>query len=386
MSETGTEKKQIRHVNSNYDITLVLLVLFLGVFGLVMIYSTSSYNAARYYNDARLYFNRQGMFLIIGFFLMIAVSMVDYRIYIKPLPLIKIRPIWLLYILCLGMQTYVLINGYAAGGSMRWIQIPGIGQQFQPSEITKICFILFVAFLAQSMPRRLDRATGFIAIAIYMIPLLALVALQNLSTAIILAGIMTVLCFVVSRKKGYFIIAGIAMVAGAALFVALEGYRGERITNWLHPENLESGSQILQGLYAIASGGLWGKGLGESIQKLGYIPEVHTDMIFTVICEELGIFGAIAVIALFLMLIWRLFLIATYASDLFGGLIATGVMMHIALQVMINIAVVTASIPATGIPLPFISYGGSSLTVLMVEMGIALSVSKYTNRDTLPDI
>lgn len=385
MSEAGTEKKQIRHVNSNYDITLVLLVLFLGVFGLVMIYSTSSYNAARYYNDARLYFNRQGIFLIIGFFLMIVVSMVDYRIYIKPLPLIKIRPIWLLYILCLGMQTYVLVNGYAAGGSMRWIQIPGIGQ-FQPSEITKICFILFVAFLAQSMPRRLDRATGFIAIAIYMIPLLALVALQNLSTAIILAGIMTVLCFVVSRKKGYFIIAGIAMVAGAALFVALEGYRGERITNWLHPENLESGSQILQGLYAIASGGLWGKGLGESIQKLGYIPEVHTDMIFTVICEELGIFGAIAVIALFLMLIWRLFLIATYASDLFGGLIATGVMMHIALQVMINIAVVTASIPATGIPLPFISYGGSSLTVLMVEMGIALSVSKYTNRDTLPDI
>ncbi len=385
MSEAGTEKKKIRHVNSNYDITLVLLVLFLGVFGLVMIYSTSSYNAARYYNDARLYFNRQGMFLIIGFFLMIVVSMVDYRIYIKPLPLIKIRPIWLLYILCLGMQTYVLVNGYAAGGSMRWIQIPGIGQ-FQPSEITKICFILFVAFLAQSMPRRLDRATGFIAIAIYMIPLLALVALQNLSTAIILAGIMTVLCFVVSRKKGYFIIAGIAMVAGAALFVALEGYRGERITNWLHPENLESGSQILQGLYAIASGGLWGKGLGESIQKLGYIPEVHTDMIFTVICEELGIFGAIAVIALFLMLIWRLFLIATYASDLFGGLIATGVMMHIALQVMINIAVVTASIPATGIPLPFISYGGSSLTVLMVEMGIALSVSKYTNRDTLPDI
>ena len=174
---------------------------------------------------------------------------------------------------------------------------------------------------------------------------------------------------------------GIVVILGAvfiAVFSIVASYRFARIQSWLHPEQLDPGSQILQGMYAIASGGFLGKGLGESIQKLGYIPEVHTDMIFTVICEELGIAGAILVIAVFLMVLWRLYTIASNAPDLFGGLIATGIFTHIALQLILNIAVVTNSIPATGIPLPFISYGGSSLLVLMSEMGLALSVSRYT--------
>ena len=188
-----------------------------------------------------------------------------------------------------------------------------------------------------------------------------------------------------AKKKGYFVIVIILMVAFLAIFVFAAGYRSERIDTWLHPEDVDPSSQIVQGLYAIASGGLWGKGLGHSIQKMGFITEVHTDMIFTVICEELGIFGAIMVIAVFLMLLWRLLHIAVNAPDMFGGLIATGVLTHIALQVLLNIAVVTGSIPATGIPFPFISYGGSSLTVLLIEMGIALSVSKYTNRERATD-
>ncbi|MCR5331388.1 MAG: putative lipid II flippase FtsW [Lachnospiraceae bacterium] len=368
-------------VLSSYDVVLIMLCLFLSVFGLVMIYSTSSYNAARYYGDAKLYFNRQGLFLILGFIAMLIVSRIDYRWYIKPWFGIKwLKPVWMLYLLCLGMQVYVLLKGYEAGGSSRWIKLGSLGN-FQPSEITKICFIVMVAYLAQRSPKKMNYLSGYIAVIIIMAPLLGLVAKQNLSTAIIMAGILTVICFTVSRRKVYYIWVVLLLIAAAVPFVVFAGYRAERIQNWLHPENLESGSQILGGLYAIASGGLWGKGLGESIEKLGYIPEVHTDMIFTIICEELGIFGAILVIATVLFMLWRLMLIAINAPDLYGGLIATGVLAHIALQVMLNIAVVTNSIPATGIPFPFISYGGSSLMVIMIEMGIALSVSNYTVRE-----
>ena len=368
-------------VLSSYDIILILLVLFLSVFGLVMIYSTSSYNAARYYGDAMLYFKRQGLFLVVGFFAMLIVSKINYRWYIKPwFGKALLKPIYFLYLLCIGMQVYVLVFGYAAGGSSRWIRIPGLGN-FQPSEVTKICVILMVAYLAQKAPKRMNYLSGYLVVIIIMSPVLGLVAKLNLSTAIIMAGILTVICFTVARKKGYYVWVGLLLVALVVPFIMFAGYRAERIQNWLDPEKLESGSQILGGLYAIASGGFFGKGLGESIQKLGYIPEVHTDMIFTIICEELGIFGAILVIAAILFMLWRLMLIAINAPDLYGSLIATGVLAHIALQVLLNIAVVTNSIPATGIPFPFISYGGSSLLVLMIEMGIALSVSNYTVRD-----
>lgn len=374
-----------KSVRSNYDIVLVMLVVLLSIFGLVMIYSTSSYNAARYYNDPKLYFNNQGLYLMIGLAAMIVISMIDYRIYIRPIGwLFGIRPVWLLYILCLGMQIYVLFAGYEAGGSSRWIQIPGIGQ-FQPSEITKICFVIFTSYLVSKIPGQMRYFRGFFAVAVYMLPLLVPVAIQNLSTAIIMACIMTAICFVASPKKGYYLVVLALLVVFGAFFIMNSGYRSERIENWRHPENLDNGSQILQGMYAIASGGLWGKGLGESSQKLGYIPEVHTDMIFTVICEELGIFGAIMLIAVFLMLLWRLLLIAINAPDMYGGLLATGVLIQIALQGLLNIAVVTNTIPATGIPFPFISYGGSSLMVLMAETGVALSVSKYTNKDRTVD-
>ena len=148
-----------------------------------------------------------------------------------------------------------------------------------------------------------------------------------------------------------------------------------RIDAWINVETHDKGYQILQGLYAIASGGIFGKGLGESMQKLGFIPESHNDMIFSVICEELGLFGAVALILLFILLLWRIFIIAINAPDLFGGLIATGALAHIAAQVLLNIAVVTSTIPSTGIPLPFISYGGSSIMVILVEIGIVLSIS-----------
>ena len=160
------------------------------------------------------------------------------------------------------------------------------------------------------------------------------------------------------------------------VFITSAGYRGERIDAWLDPENHDKGYQTMQSLYAIGSGGIFGKGLGQSMQKLGFIPESHNDMIFSVVCEELGFFGAICVIIMFMFLIWRCVIIADNARDLYGSLIVIGIMTHIAVQVIINLAVVTNTMPNTGVPLPFISYGGSSMVFILIEMGVVLSVSR----------
>lgn len=380
MTREEMEQGKKRRVRNFYDYSLLFLIIFLVCFGLVMIYSTSSYNATKYYHDPLKFVRRQLLFVIVGIPAMIIVSKIDYRIYIKKLPIIRLRPITLLFFLCLIMQTVVLITGEVTGGSQRWISLGGLGK-FQPSELTKICVVLFTAYIVQLSPRRLDNILGFFRVCIFVGPLLALVVVENFSTALIIASIMVAICFVASRKKMYFAVSGILFTIAAYFLIFGVSYRSQRIDAWRNVETHEKGYQILQGLYAIASGGLFGKGLGQSMQKLGFIPEAHNDMIFSVICEELGMFGAIAVLLLFLLLLWRLFTIAINAPDLFGGLIATGVLAHIAVQVLINIAVVTNSIPATGIPLPFISYGGSSLTVLLVEMGLVLSVSNRIQQE-----
>lgn len=362
-----------------YDYSLLFLIVFLVCFGLVMIYSTSSYNAAKYYDDPMHFLRKQAMIALAGIPLMIIISKIDYHFYITKLPIIRIRPVSALYVICLVFQTVVLIFGDVTQGSQRWISIAGI--KFQPSELTKICVVLFVAYIVQLAPKRLDHFLGFMRVVIFVGPLLALVVAENFSTALIILAIMVAICFVASRKKMYFIVSGLIFAAAGVFLIFGVSYRSERIDVWRDVENHPKGYQILQGLYAIASGSLFGKGLGNSMQKLGFIPEAHNDMIFSVICEELGMFGAIAVITLFLLLFWRMFVIAINSPDLYGGLIATGVLAHIAVQVLINIAVVTNSIPSTGIPLPFISYGGSSLLVLLVEMGIVLSVSNQIQQE-----
>lgn len=360
-----------------YDYSLLFITLILVCIGLVMVYSTSSYYAVKQkFGDAAYFFNRQLIAAILGVVVMIIVSKIDYFIYIKGIgKTFKIRLLFLAYMLCIGLQIYVLFFGEEVKGAKRWIKIPFVGT-FQPSELTKICVILLVAYIVYAAPKQLDNVFGFIRVIVYVCPLLALVAAENLSTAIIIAGITFLVCFVVARKKGYFFVMGLLAVGLVVCYIFMgEAFRGERIDAWLNVETHPKGYQILQGLYAIASGGLWGKGLGQSMQKLGFIPESHNDMIFSVICEELGIVGALAIILLYVLLLWRLFVVAVNARDLFGSLICVGIMVHIAMQVLINIAVVTNTIPSTGIPLPFISYGGTSLVVLMAEMGIALSVS-----------
>jgi cell division protein FtsW len=373
MARTAGETNR-KKLHSYYDYSLLFLILFLVCFGLVMIYSTSSYNAQRILGDATYYLSRQALLGGAGILIMLFVSKIDYRIYIKKLPIIKIRPITILYFLCIFLQIYVIAFGNDIKGAKRWIEIGALGR-FQPSELSKIAVILVTAYIVNMAPRKLDKIWGFLRVLLFISPLLGLVIAENFSTGLIIGIIMVAISFVASKKKAYFIVSGAILGALASLMIFFVDFRSARIDAWRNVETHELGYQILQGLYAIASGGIFGKGLGESMQKLGFIPESHNDMIFSVICEELGLFGAISLILLFVLLIWRIFIIAINAPDLFGGLIATGVLAHIASQVLINIAVVTSTIPSTGIPLPFISYGGSSLMVILFEMGIVLSVS-----------
>ncbi|NLP15651.1 MAG: cell division protein FtsW [Clostridiales bacterium] len=372
MARTAGETNR-KKLHSYYDYSLLFLILFLVCFGLVMIYSTSSYNAQRIHGDATYYLSRQALLGGLGIIIMLFVSKIDYRLYIKKLPIIKIKPVTILYFLCIFLQVYVILFGEEIKGAKRWIQIGELS--FQPSELSKIAVILVTAYIVNLAPRRLDKIWGFLRVALFISPLLGLIIAENFSTGLIIGIIFVAICFVASKKKAYFIISGLVMGALASLMIFFVDFRSDRWAAWRNVETHEKGYQILQGLYAIASGGIFGKGLGESMQKLGFIPESHNDMIFSVICEELGLFGAISLILLFILLIWRIFVIAINAPDLFGGLIATGVLVHIASQVLINIAVVTSTIPSTGIPLPFISYGGSSLMVILFEMGIVLSVS-----------
>lgn len=359
-----------KNMNRHYDYTMLVLIGLLVCFGLVMVCSASAYTAVKYGLESTYYLKRQAIMVIIGVAAMLAISKIDYHFYITDK--FKIRPILILYLVCVALQIAVFIIGSSSNGSTRWISLPIIGR-FQPSELSKFCIVIMVAFLIQLRPRQLDTFFGFIFRMLYIFVLAALVLVENLSTAIIMIGIAFIVCFVASRKWAYYFISFFALAGLGTIAIFSVAYRADRITQWLDVEN--EGYQILQGLYAICSGGWFGKGLGNSVQKLGYIPEVHTDMIFSVICEELGILGVMILLAVYVLLLWRIFRIIVNAPDLFGSLLCTGVFAHIALQVILNIAVVTNTVPSTGVTLPFISYGGTSVIVMLAEMGIVMNVS-----------
>ena len=356
-----------------YDYMLLFMTIAIALFGILMIYSASSYTAStsRFGNPYR-FVSQQMKGLILGVAGMLVISNFDYR----ELYLGKINWVYLFYGLCLAMQVAVLIPGVGIehNGARRWLKL---GVEFQPSEFTKIGVILFVAYAVYRSRRTLDHFLGFLKLMVYIGPAIILIAAENLSTAIIVTVIAVGMCFVASKKKKYFIVCGIVAFALAAAYAMIGGgFRAGRITSWLDIENSPGGFQILQGLYAIASGGITGSGLGESMQKLGYIPEAYNDMIFAVICEELGIVGAVMVMAAFLVLLWRIVMISCNAPDIFGSMICAGSMIHIAIQVLFNIAVVTNTIPSTGVPLPLISYGGTACAIMMLELGLVLGVSR----------
>ncbi|MCI9106513.1 MAG: FtsW/RodA/SpoVE family cell cycle protein [Lachnospiraceae bacterium] len=360
-----------------YDYSLLFSVIFVTAFGLVMIYSASSYTAQLQHGDASYYMMRQLKISMSGLLLALIISKLDYHWYA--------RFAVLAYLLSYVLMIAVAIMGHDSHGSRRWLNVGGI--TFQPTEFVKIVLIVLLAAVITQMGRKINslRAVGMVAILTF--PIAGLVAANNLSSGIIIIGIAFFMLFVACEKKWPFFLcavvgAGMVAIAGPLAYglekiKLLKPYQLERIYVWLDPEAypMDGGFQVLQGLYAIGSGGLVGKGLGESIQKMGFVPEAQNDYIFAIICEELGLFGAISVILIFLFLIYRFMLIAANAPDLFGSLLVVGVMGHIAIQVILNIAVVTNTIPNTGITLPFISYGGTSVMFLMIEMGMVLSVS-----------
>lgn len=354
-----------------YDDTLLVTVLVLVIAGLVLLTSISAYNGNVKFHDSFYYLKKQGFATGLGLVGMAVISRIDYHRWI-PLAV----PGYLLSIL-LGVA--VLLFGEEYNGSKRWLSLGPVS--FQPSEFAKVAVIVFLSWLIEKNIKKMGKFKSIVLTMLTILPVVGLVGASNLSTAIIILGIGAVLIFTASPKYLQFF----WMIAGGAgfmtIFLALESYRLERIAIWRNPEKYEKGYQTLQGLYAIGSGGLFGRGLGNSVQKLGVLPEAQNDMIFSIICEELGLVGAGILIGVFLILIWRFFVIAAKAEDLTGALIATGAMAHMMIQIILNIAVVTNSIPNTGITLPFISYGGTSVVFLLLEMGLVLSVSGYSGRN-----
>ncbi len=375
MARTAQRKKSRIKTFTQYDYMLLFMTVGIALFGVLMIYSAGYYRASVFGQPFR-FVKSQLQGLGIGFVLMLAISKIDYQIFIqKTSGRYSLSLSHVAYIVALALQIAVLFIGAEHNGAKRWIEFGPI--QFQPSEISKIAAILFISYAVYRNRRALDSFTGFLCIMAYMMPLIILIAKENLSSAIIIGGISIGMCFVASNKKGYFIICALLLACVMAVYIIFgDPFRMERVQIWLNVETHPNALQIKQGLYAIASGGLLGKGLGQSMQKLGYIPEAYNDMIFAVICEELGIVGAALVILAFLVLFWRIVVIACHAPDIFGTMLCVGVMVQLAIQVVINVAVVTNSIPSTGIPLPFISYGGTSEMIIMTEMGLVLGVSR----------
>ena len=352
------------------DYSILFLVLFLVGFGLVVLYSTSSYRGSVIYGDPAYWLKRQGLFSLLGIGLMLFIcKFFNYRI-------LKKHDIflWAIYVSIVALLIATLVSGSASHGSSRWI---GVGSlRFQPSELAKLFLILYLAIYINDHASQLQRPVGLVKPLLGSMVIIGLVGLENLSTAVILVGITLIMLFVAHPKIYPFFIIAALFGAGGYLLVSLKGYRMDRIAAFLGSSDAGSNEQTMNALYAIGSGGLFGKGLGQSMQKM-ILPEAYNDMIFSIICEELGLFGAICVIGLFFCLIWRFMVATVNASDLLGSMIAVGVIAHIASQVFINIAVATNIIPNTGIPLPFISYGGSSMIFLLAEMGIMLSVTRY---------
>lgn len=375
---------------SNFQ--LISCVVILLLFGLIMVTSSSYYYAYTALGDSMYFFRRQAMWIVVGLLTMFIFA----HIPIKWLS----RFAWAVYFIALFFQLAVLFVGTEVNGSTRWIQVGPVN--FQPSELSKLAMAIIMAYLVEIHKGEIGRLRTFLKLLCVLGLPTILVAVENLSSAMIIAFIGLLIMYIGGCKPRHFI--GIVLPLAAILIlliwlpllVPVESmpsglgkilnkfmYRSMRIKAWLDPFKyaLGDGYQTVQSLYAVGSGGFFGRGLGQSIQKLGYIPEAYNDIIFAIICEELGWFGAFVVIMIFAMFAWNGIRISLYAPDRFTSLLAAGLVGQIVLQAILNIGVNTNSIPPTGVSLPFISYGGSSMFFLMASVGILLDISAY-NRQT----
>ena len=375
------KKKQI-------DFILLVIIILLLSLGIVMVLSASAPSALSETGNSYTYVTKQVIFAVIGFVVMYAVSKIDYRIYKKFY--------WGVYWISVGILLLVLVPflGVSANGATRWINLGFT--TFQPSELTKVGMIIFYAgYLSDHKNELKDFKKGFIKPFLFLVPPIgiALFIQNHLSVGLVMGAITVVMMIMAGCKLSHFILTGLVVGgfgAGAlGMFMALKGesageanFRIDRILSFMDPwkDPLGTGYQAIQSLYAIGSGGLFGVGLGDSRQKYLYIPEPQNDFIFSILAEELGFIGCTVVIILFALFIWRGILIAMKAPDMFGSLLATGITTLVMVQVVINIGVVTNSIPNTGMPLPFFSAGGTALVILMAMCGVLFNISKNMSK------
>ncbi|MBR2696905.1 MAG: putative lipid II flippase FtsW [Parasporobacterium sp.] len=363
-------------MNSGIDWMLVLCVVVLLVFGLIMLYSASSYNSQIKFGTSSWYVRRQLIATIIGIGVMIGVSFVPVRFWQKAaIPIYIVAVIAMLLVLTPIGEEYL--------GARRWLNLKIIS--VQPSEILKIAMVCAMAYFITRFIKFLgDWRIYTIGFGICMIGcILTLFITDDLGTTIIIFAMGFIMLLVSSTKIRYLLITAVAALVAVVGVILLKPNKMVRVQSWLHLEQYSDdiGYQITQALYAIGSGGVFGKGLGKSTQKMGFVPESENDMIFSIICEELGIIGGIILIVLIVFLIWRMKKIYDRTTDLFGRLIIVGVASHIAIQTFVNIAVVTNLLPNTGVPLPFMSYGGTAVVFLLVEIGMVLAVGRTKPED-----
>ena len=371
-------KTDIGFLSNPIDYTLLITVLLLLSLGLIMVLSASSPTALSEGRSSYAYFIKQAGFAMVGIVMMIGLSKLDYRIYKK---------FYLLaYLVAFLLLVAVLAIGKEANGAKRWIIIAG--QSFQPSEAVKFCMIVFYAtVLTKNKDSLKDFFNGWIKHLIMLVPIIGLLVVEpHLSASIVIIGVCMIMMFLAGCKLWQIVVPGAVLGIPTVIIGILKipkfAHALKRITTFIDPwkDKLGDGWQVIQSLYAIGSGGMFGLGLGQSRQKYLYLPEPQNDFIFSVMAEELGFVGCVFVIILFAILIWRGILAAMKAPDMFGSLLAIGITSLIGIQAVINIAVVTSSMPATGMPLPFFSYGGTALLILLCEIGVLLNISRAGNK------
>ena len=368
-------KEDRRRSGETVDIPFLILVLLLLAVGLAVLYSASSAQSMydTHYQSSTRYLGKQAVCAVLGLGCMALFSRIPAEVWF--------RLAWPLYGVSILLLLLVLAAGQSVNGARRWISIAGI--QFQPSELAKFTMILcFARLTRQYGPDAKRFRFGVLGFGTALMGILVPLALEKHLSAILLMGMVAVVMMFVAGTDPKWLLAGAgAAVVFVVIYITFMGYAGDRVTAWLHPEADpgDTGYQILQSLYAIGSGGLFGLGLGKSRQKYLYLPFQYNDYIFAILCEELGLAGALGVIALFCLTILRGCWIALRARDRFSTVLAAGLVTLIAIQTILNLGVVTNLLPSTGIALPFFSYGGTALAVNLGEMGIVLSISRHRN-------
>ena len=376
-------KRVSSFVNNQFDFTLCITVLVLLAMGIIMVLSASAPSSLSSTGSSYTYVGKQLIFAVVGIIVMFTMSKIDYR-FLK-------KYYWIIYHISWIILLLVLVPslGHSVNGATRWVDLKII--QFQPSELTKVGLIVFYAgYLSDHKAELTDLKKGFLKPLVFVaLPIGILFVVQNHMSVSLVIGIVTITMMMMAGcRMSHFINTGVIGVSGlVGVFGLLQmsgkgGFRLDRIATFFDPwsDSLGTGYQMVQSLYAIGSGGFFGVGLGNSKQKYLYIPEPHNDFIFAILAEELGFIGCVLVIALFATFAWRGIVIAMKSQDMFGSLLAVGITTLITIQAIINIAVVTASMPTTGMSLPFFSYGGTALLILLFDVGILLNISRSCSK------